>query len=136
MSFVNMLKPEELTMLRRIVKKVHFQHFDEKHGKSFVTNKMIDNVIDNIGPDVAETMVKFGVDKGLRWLTLNINQMEKCLNLLWRTALSFVAFAALLVLVSLLVAALKYLDAPSNNRRDRMDCVKADGLSFETPTHS
>ena len=59
-----MLKPEELTMLRRIVKKVHFQHFDEKHGKSFVTNKMIDNVIDNIGPDVAETMIKFGVDKG------------------------------------------------------------------------
>jgi len=27
---------------------------------------MIDNVIDNIGPDVAETMIKFGVDKGLR----------------------------------------------------------------------
>ena len=61
-----MLKPEELTMLRRIVKKVHFQHFDVKHGKSFVTNKMIDYVIDNIGPDVAETMIKFGVDKGLR----------------------------------------------------------------------
>ena len=61
-----MLKPEELTMLRRIVKKVHFQHFDEKYGKSFVTNKMLDNVIDNIGPDVAETMIKFGVDKGLR----------------------------------------------------------------------
>ena len=66
MSFVNTLKTEELTMLRRIVKKVHFQHFDEKNGKSFVTNKMIDNVIDNIGPDVAETMIKFGVDKGLR----------------------------------------------------------------------
>ena len=66
MSFVDMLKPEELTMLRRIVKKGHFQHFDEKHGKSFFTNKMIDNVIDNIGPDVAETMIKFGVDKGLR----------------------------------------------------------------------
>ena len=61
-----MLKPEELTMLRRIVKKVHFQHFDKKHGKSFVTNTMVDNVIDNIGPDVAETMIKFGVDKGLR----------------------------------------------------------------------
>tara|TARA_R100001463_G_scaffold86572_1_gene141428 strand:- start:306 stop:506 length:201 start_codon:yes stop_codon:yes gene_type:complete len=65
-SFVDMLKPEELTMLRRIVKKVHFQHFDKKHGKSFVTNTMVDNVIDNIGPDVAETMIKFGVDKGLR----------------------------------------------------------------------
>ena len=50
----------------KTVNSQHFQHFDEKHGKSFVTNKMIDNVIDNIGPDVAETMIKFGVDKGLR----------------------------------------------------------------------
>lgn len=66
MSFVDTLKPEELTMLRRIVKKVHFQHFDEKHGNSFVTNYMLDNVIDNIGPDVAECMIKAGVDKGLR----------------------------------------------------------------------
>lgn len=66
MSFVDMLKPEELRMLRRIVKKVHFQHFDEKHGSSFVTNKMLDGVIDNIGPDVAEAMIKAGVDKGLR----------------------------------------------------------------------
>ena len=54
MSFVNTLKIEELTMLRRIVKKVHFQHFDRKHGKSFVTNKMVDNVIENIGPEVVE----------------------------------------------------------------------------------
>ena len=66
MSFVDMLKPEELRMLRRIVKKVHFQHFDKKHGSAFVTNKMLDGVIDNIGPDVAESMIKFGVDKGLR----------------------------------------------------------------------
>ena len=50
-------------MLRRIVKKVHFQHFDKKHGSAFVTNKMLDGVIDNIGPDVAESMIKFGVDK-------------------------------------------------------------------------
>ncbi len=66
MSFVNTLKAEELTMLRRIVKKVHFQHFDRKHGKSFVTNKMVDNVIENIGPEVVEKMIKSGVDKGLR----------------------------------------------------------------------
>jgi hypothetical protein len=66
MSFVDMLKPEELTMLRGIVKEVHFKHFDQKHGKSFVTNTMIDGVIDNIGPDVAEAMIKAGVDKGLR----------------------------------------------------------------------
>jgi hypothetical protein len=66
MSFVNSLKPEELRMLRGIVKKVHFQHVDEKHGKMFVTNYMLDQVIDNIGPDVAECMIKVGVDKGLR----------------------------------------------------------------------
>ena len=66
MSFVDTLKPEELRMLRGIVKKVHFQHVDEKHGKMIVTNYMLDQVIDNIGPDVAECMIKVGVDKGLR----------------------------------------------------------------------
>jgi len=66
MSFVKSLKQEELTMLRRLVKKVHFQYFDEKHGRSFVTNKMLDQMIDSIGPEVAERMIKFGVDKGLR----------------------------------------------------------------------
>ena len=53
-------------MLRKIVKKVHFQYFDKKHGKSFVTNKMLDNVIENIGPEAVEKMIKSGVDKGLR----------------------------------------------------------------------
>lgn len=66
MSFVNTLKPEELTMLRRIVKNIHFQYFDQKHGKSFVTNKMLDNVIENIGPEAAEKIIRAGVDKGLR----------------------------------------------------------------------
>ena len=64
--FKNTLKTEELTMLRRIVKGVHFQYFDKKHGKSFVTNKMLDNVIENIGPEAVEKMIKSGVDKGLR----------------------------------------------------------------------
>lgn len=66
MSFVNTLKKDELAMLRRIVKNIHFQYFDEKHGKSFVTNSMIDNVIENIGPEAAEKMIRSGVDKGLR----------------------------------------------------------------------
>ena len=66
MSFVNTLKQEELAMLRGIVKKVHFKHFDEKHGATFVTNKMLDQMIDSIGPEVVERMIKFGVDKGLR----------------------------------------------------------------------
>ena len=63
MSFVDILSLKSLLCFEELLRKVHFQHFDEKHGKSFVTNKMIDNVIDNIGPDVAETMIKFGVDK-------------------------------------------------------------------------
>jgi len=66
MSFTKTLKQEELSMLRGIVKKVHFQHFDEKHGASFVTNKMLDQMIDGIGPEIVERMIKFGVDKGLR----------------------------------------------------------------------
>tara|TARA_B100000676_G_C17986457_1_gene792167 strand:+ start:725 stop:928 length:204 start_codon:yes stop_codon:yes gene_type:complete len=66
MSFINNLKPEEHRYLRRIVKEIHFQYFDEKHGASFVTNKMLDNVIENIGPEVAETMIRTGVDKGDR----------------------------------------------------------------------
>ena len=66
MSFTNTLKQEELTMLRRIVKNIHFQYFDQKHGKSFVTDRMLDNVIENIGPEAAERMIRSGVDKGLR----------------------------------------------------------------------
>jgi len=53
-------------MLRRIVKNIHFQYFDQKHGKSFVTDRMLDNVIENIGPEAAEKMIKSGVDQGLR----------------------------------------------------------------------
>ena len=53
-------------MLRRLVKEIHFQYFDQKHGKSFVTNKMLDNVIENIGAEAAEKMIRSGVDKGLR----------------------------------------------------------------------
>ena len=66
MSFINNLKPEEHRYLRRIVKEIHFQYFDEKHTASFVTNKMLDNVIENIGPEVAEAMIRTGVDKGDR----------------------------------------------------------------------
>ena len=66
MSFINTLKQEELTMLRRIVKSIHFQYFDQKHGKSYVTNKMLDNVIENIGLEAAEKIIRRGVDKGLQ----------------------------------------------------------------------
>tara|TARA_B100000035_G_C20761098_1_gene448346 strand:+ start:450 stop:650 length:201 start_codon:yes stop_codon:yes gene_type:complete len=66
LSFINTLKPEEHRMLRRMVKEIHFQYFDEKHTKSFVTNSMLDNVIENIGQEVAESMIRTGVQKGLQ----------------------------------------------------------------------
>ena len=68
MSFTNTLKKEELELLRNIVRKTH-QHFafmEKKFGKMSVTNAELDKLIDNIGPEVAERMIKFGVDKGLR----------------------------------------------------------------------
>lgn len=66
MSFANTLKQEELNLLRNIVRKVHFQWVEKKHGKNFVTNNELDKMIDSIGPEVAERMIKFGVDRGLR----------------------------------------------------------------------
>tara|TARA_R100001443_G_scaffold111175_1_gene123752 strand:+ start:329 stop:529 length:201 start_codon:yes stop_codon:yes gene_type:complete len=66
MSFLNTLKPEEHRMLRRIVKDIHFQYFDEKHGASFVSNKMLDNIIEARGQEAIEKLLKAGVDKGLR----------------------------------------------------------------------
>ena len=66
MSFINNLKPEEHRYLRRIVKEIHFQYFDEKHGASFVTNKMLDNFIEAQGQETIEKLLKAGTDKGLR----------------------------------------------------------------------
>ncbi len=45
MSFVNSLKQEDLAALRTAVKKIHFQHFDDKHGAYLVTNAMVDQTI-------------------------------------------------------------------------------------------
>ena len=66
MSFINNLKPEEHRYLRRVVKEIHFQYFDEKHGASFVTNKMLDNIIEAQGQETIEKLLKAGIDKGLR----------------------------------------------------------------------
>ena len=52
-------------MLRRIVKRIHFQHFDRKHGGMFVTDSMLDQRIEAIGPEVVGRMVRSGVDGGL-----------------------------------------------------------------------
>lgn len=53
-------------MLRQLVRKIHFQYFDEKHGASFITNKMLDNIIEAQGQETIEKLLKSGIDKGLR----------------------------------------------------------------------
>lgn len=49
-------------MLRRIVRRVHLQYVPEE----FATDKECDKLIESIGPEVAERMIRFGVDRGLR----------------------------------------------------------------------
>jgi|TARA_Y100001972_G_scaffold113564_1_gene148396 hypothetical protein len=66
MSFINTLKPEEHRMLRQLVRKIHFQYFDEKHTASFITNKMLDSFIEAQGQETIEKLLKAGTDKGLR----------------------------------------------------------------------
>jgi len=53
-------------MLRQLVRKIHFQYFDEKHTASFITNKMLDNFIEAQGQETIEKLLKAGTDKGLR----------------------------------------------------------------------
>ena len=66
MSFISTLKPMELQLLRGIVRKTEFAYVEAKHGKTFVTDSECDKLIESIGPEVVERMIKFGVDKGLR----------------------------------------------------------------------
>lgn len=68
MSFLNALKQEERAMLRGIVRKVHFAEVIKKFGPNHpaVTDAECDRLIESIGPEVAERMIRFGQDKGLR----------------------------------------------------------------------
>ena len=66
MSFINTLKQEDLNALREAVRRIHFKYFDKKHGSSFVTNAMVDQIIEWYGPEVVEKSMKVLVDKGLR----------------------------------------------------------------------
>jgi len=50
-------------MLRGIVRKVHLASVE---AKGLATNQQCDMLIESIGPEVVERMIKFGVDKGLR----------------------------------------------------------------------
>jgi len=62
MSFINTLSQRERDTLRRVVKVVHMKH----HPKDFVNDYEADKLIDSLGPEIAERMIRFGVDKGLR----------------------------------------------------------------------
>ena len=56
--FLHTLKKEDRDILRQVVKKVHLQH----HPEEFCTNTEADKVINTIGPEVIERMIKFGID--------------------------------------------------------------------------
>lgn len=62
MSFINTLSQPERDTLRRVVKVVHMRH----HPKDFVNDYEADKIIEAIGPEIAERMIRFGVDKGLQ----------------------------------------------------------------------
>ena len=58
------LTKQDRDLLRGIVRKVHFAYVEAKHG--FVTDHECDKLIDSLGPEIAERMIRFGVDRGLR----------------------------------------------------------------------
>lgn len=62
MSFISTLPKQDLDLLRGIVRKVHLQHVPH----DFATDKECDKLIESLGPEIAERMIRFGVDKGLR----------------------------------------------------------------------
>lgn len=68
MSFISTLSDQDLSMLRGIVRKVHLRHAIEKFGPNHpsVSDAECDRLIEHIGPEVVERMIKFGHDKGLR----------------------------------------------------------------------
>ena len=65
MSFLSTLNEGERVLLRGIVRKVHLSSVVAKHGINFVTDRECDKLIESIGPEVVERMIKFGVDRGL-----------------------------------------------------------------------
>lgn len=49
-------------MLRGIVRKVHLRYVPE----SIANDKECDKLIESLGPEVVDRMIRFGVDRGLR----------------------------------------------------------------------
>tara|TARA_R100001460_G_scaffold458_3_gene2151 strand:- start:4976 stop:5167 length:192 start_codon:yes stop_codon:yes gene_type:complete len=63
MTFLSSISQQDLSLLRGIVRKVHLSHVD---AKGLATDEQCDRLIESIGPEVVEKMIRFGVDKGLR----------------------------------------------------------------------
>lgn len=59
MGFLNVLSQSDRDTLRAVVKRVHMQH----HPKDFVTDYEADKIIEVLGPEVAEGMIKAGKDR-------------------------------------------------------------------------
>lgn len=60
MHFVSSLSFDELKMLRDAVRRVHMAEYREDH----ITTMEMDRIIEGIGPETREKMIKFMVDKG------------------------------------------------------------------------
>jgi hypothetical protein len=61
-SFISTITSQDLTLLRGIVRKVHLRHVPKQHA----TDKECDKLIESLGPEIVQRMIRFGVDKGLR----------------------------------------------------------------------
>lgn len=62
MSFIHTISKQDLSLLRGIVRKVHLAYVPHDSA----TDKECDKLIESLGPEIAERMIRFGVDKGLR----------------------------------------------------------------------
>jgi hypothetical protein len=62
MSFISTISSQDLGLLRGIVRKVHLRYVSKENA----TDAECDKLIESLGPEIAEKMIRFGVDKGLR----------------------------------------------------------------------
>ena len=61
MTFINDIKYEDLARLRRVVKKIHMKNYPEH----LYDDREADKIIEALGPEIAERMVKVAVDRNL-----------------------------------------------------------------------
>lgn len=62
MSFIHTISTQDLGLLRGIVRKVHLAYVPQESA----TDRECDKLIESLGPEIVEKMIRFGVDKGLR----------------------------------------------------------------------